>query len=401
MRQVLLSEKLLREYVRNLLKEDDGLGAYSGEYSQYGLSNVGDSPFGVTGYGSTNDLISAFITPFTDVVKTAAAETKKIAAHTATLLRVAFEVIISTLIPGIGANYEAIFNRRDERLNKIKEEYRDVYERTDKALASDDARLIAFMVNPAATLGYFAAKKTPAAVAGSLSIATGGISDELMEKSKGWSKEIGRTLLGRDESGKSRKSLGSGKRKDPDSFDWNKMGESRLFEDDQKKSSKSDKEKQKSKEDNSEDLARQFLIDFLKNPKVQNALKQTPKFAAMSKTATENEKETLKEIYEEAVMTSKGLNSLEKIEQYIKKSAKKQPKASEALKKIDEIKKIKDQKEKQIALNVLSKKVKDASKEFAQMRIKSEIEKFKKAGLTDTDEVIKNYISVLQKVNSL
>jgi len=167
---------LLREYVKAILVEDESMG----------MGN----------YGSAADMNAAFIQPFTDVFKTAARETKLIGVTAKTVVWVGLQSVLTTLLPFYGYDYAEVFDKEKEEIDKIKSEYKDVYDRTWNALKSSDAMMLAFMASPAIFLGGVAAKETPGVVKGILSTFTVGLSDEIGEKTKSAAISIGRKAIG-------------------------------------------------------------------------------------------------------------------------------------------------------------------------------------------------------------
>lgn len=135
--------RILHEYVKAVLKEDDaGMG--------YDYSGMGDSPWGVDWGGP--GLVQSFVQPFTDVFSTARAAVSDVSTRARALGKVAFEAIVTSVIPFLGHDYEAIFQKEKEDLDKIASKYSDVFARTDKALASDEIKLAAFLLDPALTI---------------------------------------------------------------------------------------------------------------------------------------------------------------------------------------------------------------------------------------------------------
>ena len=168
------SNKLIREYVSAVLKnsrivEDDG--GYDGGYS---------GGEGVSGYGSygSGDLFQAFIQPFVDIVGTIAGKTKEVMRSAFTALHVAFESLVTTIVPFLTDSYDEIFIKEKQDLAEIRSQYQGYYDATDKALAGSGAKLLAFMAFPGAALTGQFAVTAPKAAKSILSMATGGISDE-------------------------------------------------------------------------------------------------------------------------------------------------------------------------------------------------------------------------------
>jgi hypothetical protein len=148
--------RILKEYVKSVLQEDEGYGAAYGDYS--------DSPYGVSWGGPS--LFKIFVEPFVDVFKTTKAAAEDISARTRAAAKVAFEAIATSLIPGLSSDYKAIFEKEHAELEKIKGKYRDVFERTDKALFNEgnDFVLLAFLLDPARFITAVALNKAPSTV---------------------------------------------------------------------------------------------------------------------------------------------------------------------------------------------------------------------------------------------
>jgi len=313
-------DKLLREYIRRTLKRklinEDSYGESlttafmdSGQMIQPSFYSGGQDP---------GPLLKAFVEPFTDVFKTAVAGVKEITTDVATLLRIAFEAVVTTIVPFISADYQAIFDRRDKRMEDIKREYEDVYSRTDAALG-DDAKLMGFMLNPAAFLAGSAALKAPAATKELLSIATGGASDNALSGAKESWDSIQRAILN-DRIGKkeaqSRKNdvyaqliaslSGRGKN---ESYVNNRR--KKLLE-----------EPDKGKDGSFDDLLR----DVLKNEKVVQVLaqkiKSNPRMKEMTKKLSDIEKETLVAAEQSAEKFTKEVSSIDGIKKLAAKDAK-------------------------------------------------------------------------------
>ncbi len=150
--------RILKEYVKNVLLEDDG---------GYGMTaqDISDnSPYGFSWGGPS--LFKIFVEPFVDVFKTGKAAAEDISARSRAAAKVAFEAIATSLIPGLSSDYKAIFDKEHAELAKIRGKYRDVFERTDKALFNEgnDFVLLAFLLDPARFITATALNKAPGAV---------------------------------------------------------------------------------------------------------------------------------------------------------------------------------------------------------------------------------------------
>jgi hypothetical protein len=173
--------ELLKEYVRTLLSEEGDHGGYGA----YDLISTGMSmsPYGVH-YGSGNDLYNIFIKPFADVVNTTIGKTKELSVKAQTLVRTAFETIATTIIPILRDDYKQIFDQERHALQKIKQEYSEVYKSNWDAFLDNDVLVAAFFYAPAAffTIGF--ARKAPDALLGMLSTLTGGRTDDVVHRIK-------------------------------------------------------------------------------------------------------------------------------------------------------------------------------------------------------------------------
>jgi hypothetical protein len=181
------SDKLLREYVSQVLKsskrslvEYDGMGDMG-----YDMGGMGAGGMGIMSYGSPGEFYKIFIQPFADVVGTIAGKTKEVIRSGLTALNVAFESLITSLVPFLGDSYDEIFAKEKSDLAKIRSEYQGYYDSTEKALGGSDAKLLAFMAFPGAALTGKFVSTAPNVAKSILSVASGGYSDELLGGSGG------------------------------------------------------------------------------------------------------------------------------------------------------------------------------------------------------------------------
>jgi len=152
------------------------------------------APFGAN-FGSGSDLLKTFWQPFADVFKTGAAELKKLSRRVQTVVAVAFQTIKTTLIPAAKSNYKEIFKKQEDDIQKIKNEYKDVYDRTKAALSSNDAKILSFLMFPEFVITKDFVKNSPFIAMDLISIASGGSLDDQFDAAKekmgkwGWTKE--------------------------------------------------------------------------------------------------------------------------------------------------------------------------------------------------------------------
>lgn len=362
------SSVLLREYVRQVLNEDDAGGnpaMYTGN-----LGMAGENPYGVS-FGSEDALMKTFISPFTDVFKTAMGKTKEISRKARTLLTVAFGTIMTTLIPGLGANYAKVFEKEEEDINKIRSEYADVYKATDDAFGSD-AALLAFMASPGLVIGAKAAQLTPVITKNLLSAVTGGGSDELFDATKEKLKSAGKWMIGDDSGGGGGGSRRSGK--SPSSV----FGETQLHEEDDE----SGKKKGKGGTYSTEKLLKnkKFLAKALDNPEAQK----------MQKAATQIYRGTLQNLYAEAENVLKKAKTAEDLQKMMKT-------------KIPELDKVKTMppEEKKKAEAQLIDGVRKSMKKFYVKNLKDQLQKVLDAGVPTEAQYVKDYKAMIQKIESL
>jgi hypothetical protein len=172
------SEQLLREYVLRVLSEDDG-----GVYGDLASFDAGMNPYGMN-LGSGEDLYNVFVKPFADVATTAMGKGKELSQHAQTVVKVAFEAVATSIIPILSDSYSEIFAKEKERIDKIREEYKDVYQSNWDAFKDDDVMCTAFCYAPAAVLTARLAKKSPKVAIAMISALSGGTLDPWLEKVK-------------------------------------------------------------------------------------------------------------------------------------------------------------------------------------------------------------------------
>lgn len=171
----LKSDKLLREFVSELLKEES--------YEGLSMSNASMGPYGAH-FGSGEQLYKVFIQPFADVIGTAAGKTKELSARAQAMTRIAFEAVATTLIPIYHDHYKEIFEAEKQQIDQIRSEYSQVYNSTWDAFRDNDVLVAAFMYSPAAVLTLAIAKKAPEAALKVLEVVSGGALDTFIAKIK-------------------------------------------------------------------------------------------------------------------------------------------------------------------------------------------------------------------------
>lgn len=354
-----LNKKLIKEYIELTLKEDDA-GGNPAFYGGFDSGMVG--PYGVS-FGSREDLVNTFITPFLDVFKTTIGKTKELARKTQTLVWVGLQTVLTSLIPIYGYNYAEVFDKEKKDIEKIRNEYKDVYERTNKALSGSDAAMIAFMASPAIVLGAIGARQSAKSMKNLLSAASGGFSDELYGSTRSKLKSAGRWMLGDDGS----KSASNSKTSSSD------LGESILREEDEDNSKKKMSPK-----------------DILTNRKFIKKSLDNQKTREMQAAATRLYKKSLNDVYAQAEDVLKNAKTVEDLE----KSAKKN------IPQVEEIKNL-PQDQKAAAEKKLIDGVRKAMKDFYVKNLTAQVNQVMQAGIPKEAQYVQDYLSTISKIKSL
>lgn len=163
--------RLLREYVKEIITEDDG-GAVAADLMGGAVDSM---PYGMS-YGGKS-AASIFVEPFTDVFKVAAGKTKELGVRAQTLAKVAFEALVTSLIPIFSDDYAKIFADEKKKLENIKREYQGVYDAVWETFDRSDLKMLAFMYDPfaaGAMLTYFGGKAGASTAIEAVDALTGG-----------------------------------------------------------------------------------------------------------------------------------------------------------------------------------------------------------------------------------
>jgi hypothetical protein len=317
-------------------------------------------------------MYDTFIGPFVDVFKTAAGKTKEVVQKTKTLLHVALASTLTAIIPGFGYNYAEVFDDEKEKIEKIRSEYKEVYEKTDKALSSTDASMLAFMASPGLVLSSVAAKKGPGVAKDMLGGLTGGLSDELFDKVKEKAISAGRWSLGEDEDTEERRKKSKKTQRSDGKSPSDFFGESHLLEDatGEKKDITPEKIMRSKK----------FLNKAIDNPRVKE----------LQRIATQTYRESLQKIYSQAEDVLKKARTIDDIE---KMSKKKIPEA-------EKIKKLQGA-EKEKAEKMLIDGVRKAMKEFYIKNLEEQVSTVLKTGIPEDAQYVKDFKAVIQKIKAL
>lgn len=168
-----MSDRLLREYVKQILVED----AYGG----FDISSGADGPYGAS-FGSGKDLYNVFVKPFTDVVDTAVGQSKELSQRAQTVAKVAFEALATSIVPTLADDFDQIFKQEQAALDKLKAQYKDVYDATWTAFKDNDVVSAAFLYAPSAVITAKVAQQAPIQTVKLLNVLTGGNLDGFLSK---------------------------------------------------------------------------------------------------------------------------------------------------------------------------------------------------------------------------
>jgi hypothetical protein len=345
-----MTERVLRQYVREVLNEE------------------------LQTYGSNEDLMNTFISPFTDVFKTAMGKAKEISRSAQTLVSVAVRTILTTFVPFLGEDYKAVFDAEKKDMEKIRAEYKQVYDRNDEALKNSDAGMIAFFVAPELVLGYKGFKGGAKVGKELVSTVTGGRLDGALEKIASKLEDAEEAI---DNSGKkdaSAEDIKKGLKGDS----YYRVGR-RLIERDED----SGDTKKKSQPD--------AYAKALQSKKFQQLLHDDPEVSALREKVTKIYQGTLEEIYGKAVTVMKKAKTLEDVQKAM--GGKKIPE-------YEKIKKLQGE-EREKAEETLLKGVRDALKKFYIENLQKTVDEVKSAGIPDESPFIKDYKDTIAKIKAL
>ena len=115
----------LQETVRNALNEFDGGGDGGGDWGGGGGGGFSD-------YGPS--LYKTFLQPFVDVLETSQAAIETATSKVQLLMSVATYAVMSSVLPFVRADYDAMIKHDERRMQSIGQKYAEVYKRTDAAL---------------------------------------------------------------------------------------------------------------------------------------------------------------------------------------------------------------------------------------------------------------------------
>jgi hypothetical protein len=282
------------------------------------------------------------------------------------VIGVALQTILTTLIPIYGYKYAGVFDKEKKDIEKIRSEYKDVYDRTDQALKSSGAAFLAFAASPQLVLGAWAAKKSSKAVLGLASSLTGGYTDEIYEKIVDKAKKLERWSLGDESNTKSR-----GKKT------------SEFFEEESKINESDDSEKN--------DITPKKI---LRSKKFLAAVAESSEVKRLSSEATTVYSGSLQEIYKQAQFVMKT-KTIEDVKKFVGNEI-----DADLKKKLGDVSKLPpDQKAK--SEKILIDGLKKASKEFYVKNLTAQVDEVLEAGIPEESQFVKDYRNVINKIKSL
>lgn len=183
------NERLIRSYIRESLLNEDVNDVSGASLMAQEQPRV---------YGSNTDLYNTFVKPFTDVGKTAVGKAKEVTRKVRSGIEVGVKAALQTVIPGLSFNFNKIFDKEKEDIEKIRSEYQDVYDSTKQALSGGDAQLLAFMASPQLFMGGKLGAASPAIVKNTADVLTGGATTAIYDKVKEKAQQLGRWSMGGD-----------------------------------------------------------------------------------------------------------------------------------------------------------------------------------------------------------
>jgi hypothetical protein len=145
------------EFLRSFIRE-----AIIFEDSDYGMDPY--SGGGGGGGGGDGSMFKLFVEPFLDVGKTVMGQSKELMVKFKSFAHVAFEAVVSSMIPFLSADYKKIFEKEKSDIQSIRSQYQSVYDRTNKAFKDSDLGITAALAFPEALFTAKFLKGAPSVV---------------------------------------------------------------------------------------------------------------------------------------------------------------------------------------------------------------------------------------------
>jgi hypothetical protein len=342
--------KLLREYVKLILTEDGDVGNDMGSLGDFAAN---DSPFGMS-LTSQDALKKTFLDPFLDVGKTISGKSQETSVKAQTLLKSAFETIGSTLIPSLSSDYKDIFDAEQRQIEKLKQQYKPVYDATWNSLMDSDVQFLAMLYSPKMFFAADFLQKAPASVMKAASILSGGRLDGVLSKIKNVFHITDKKSNGNDSS--------------YNNYESSLRTGDLLHEDDAK--------------------PKKDVVSVLSSEKLVNAFLDSPETQRAQQSAQKIVQGALTQAYN----TAKGIADAKSVDDLSRITGRK----------ID-LSKLKSlpQEDMQQAEQQLLKAVKASSKQFIVKNLLGQVQSARKAGVPENSQYILDYNKVIQRVRSL
>ena len=374
------TERLLREYVRELLKEEgDGHAGYTAHDIMMSAGSM--NPYGMH-YGSGDDMYKTFIKPFVDVVQTTTGKAKEMSVKTQTMIRVVFETLATTIVPILRDDYKQAFDNEKKALDKIRSEYAEVYQSNWDAIFNADVAAAAFFYSPATFFTVAFVRKAPGVALDMVSVLTGG-------KLDGWIDRLRSKIPGtkhRD----SVKSHGN-RSSDYSGFGPYKKGDKTHLPSGGP-SFGADYYEGVVREDVSEgeaDAGLEKVVKLLTSDKLKARLEKSPIVKRMQRSGQAVVRNTLEQVFKQAqgVMTANSLHDL-------------QNKTGSKLKDLDKLAQV-PAGERQKAEQTILSGVKKSMKEFYVKNLEAQVKAAVDAGVPQDSPYVQDYMKVISKIKGL
>lgn len=363
------TERLLREYIRALLKEESDHAGYTTH--DIVMSAGGMSPYGMH-YGSASDMYNTFIKPFVDIAQTTAGATKEISQRTQTLARVAFEAIATAVIPILTDDYKEIFAKERRAIQKIRQQYGEVYQSNWDAILNDDLMVAAFFYNPSAFFTVKFAQHAPKILLNMVSVLTGGELDDWVERVKS---RVGNKPV-KDRHADVVNPFGKYKKGDKTHLPTGGPGYGMEYYEHLVREDK--------QADPASDVAR-----LLSSKKLRDRLDKSPVVQKMEAAAKAVVRGTLEQVYTKAqgVMSARSLQDLES-------------KTGTKLKGLEKLQQVPQQERQKVEQQILET-TKKSMKEFYIKNLEGQIKKAVELGVPEDSLYVQDYVRVISKIKAL
>lgn len=192
------TERLLREYVRSVLAEDEA----GGNPALFGGAgpNAYDASFGFMGgsgdyRGAGGNIFKLALEPFSDFLKTVKGASKEVMTKVATAAKVVIGTVVSIIMPTVKVHYDEVFADEEARIREIRGEYDEALRSTDQVFKESSISTLALLMAPKAAVGVLVAKEGPKVALGFLDGITGGLAVDVYKGFVEKAKSAGRWAL--------------------------------------------------------------------------------------------------------------------------------------------------------------------------------------------------------------